>query len=134
MLTMWRSTCFAPKYFCLIFIGKSVAACASHRGIIVRTPFALRSLTRYYMQRKRKSRKAGSHSTLSLLRRELREGNLQSLFGGSSRTVPSSNAAPDPLLSSFILPVGDDFMSVQSHSSSESTPAKKSSSGNVLDR
>ncbi|CAA2967620.1 Hypothetical predicted protein [Olea europaea subsp. europaea] len=87
-----------------------------------------------FLLRKRKSRKAGSHSTLSLLRRELREGNLQSLFGGSSRTVPSSNAAPDPLLSSFILPVGDDFMSVQSHSSSESTPAKKSSSGNVLDR
>ncbi|CAI9769524.1 unnamed protein product [Fraxinus pennsylvanica] len=88
----------------------------------------------FKMQRKRKSRKVGSHSTLSLLRRELRDGNLQSLFGGSSCTVPSSNAAPDPLLSSFILPAGDDFMSVQSHSSSESTPVKKSSAGNVLER
>ncbi|KAL2492010.1 Protein DEHYDRATION-INDUCED [Abeliophyllum distichum] len=77
--------------------------------------------------------KGGSHSTLSLLRRELREGNLHSLFGGSSCVVSSSNAAPDPLLSSFILPVGDDFMSVQSHSS-ESIPVKKSSAGNVLER
>ncbi|KAK4493490.1 hypothetical protein RD792_005881 [Penstemon davidsonii] len=67
------------------------------------------------MQRKRKSRKAGSHSTLSLLRRELREGNLQSLFGGgSSCLVSSSNAAPDPLLSSFIIPMVDDYQSAPS--------------------
>ncbi|CAK9328421.1 unnamed protein product [Citrullus colocynthis] len=50
------------------------------------------------MQRKRKSRKGGSHSTLSLLRKELQEGNLQSLFGGSSCLLTSSNAAADPLL------------------------------------
>ncbi|CAI8615384.1 unnamed protein product [Vicia faba] len=66
--------------------------------------------------RKRKSRKGGSYSTLSLLRKELREGNLQSLLGGSSFTLSSSNAAPDPLLSSFILPVADEL------SSSESQP------------
>ncbi|CAA2967621.1 Hypothetical predicted protein [Olea europaea subsp. europaea] len=108
--------------------------CAMRVGVDMVAHITLQHGNTFKMQRKRKSRKAGSHSTLSLLRRELREGNLQSLFGGSSRTVPSSNAAPDPLLSSFILPVGDDFMSVQSHSSSESTPAKKSSSGNVLDR
>ncbi|CAA2967622.1 Hypothetical predicted protein [Olea europaea subsp. europaea] len=107
--------------------------CAMRVGVDMVAHITLQHGNTFKMQRKRKSRKAGSHSTLSLLRRELREGNLQSLFGGSSRTVPSSNAAPDPLLSSFILPVGDDFMSVQSHSSSESTPAKKSSSGNVLD-
>ncbi|KEH24496.1 putative protein dehydration-induced 19 [Medicago truncatula] len=65
------------------------------------------------MQRKRKSRKGGSYSTLSLLRKELREGNLQSLLGGSSRIVSSSNVAPDPLLSSFILPVADEFSSSQ---------------------
>ena len=80
----------------------------------------------YYMQRKRKSRKSGSHSTLSLLRRELREGNLQSLFGGSSCIVSSSNAAPDPLLSSFILPMVEDYESVPSHSSAETTTTKKS--------
>lgn len=58
----------------------------------------------FKMQRRRRFRRgsSGSHSTLSLLRKELREGNLQSLFGGSSYTVASNNAAPDPLLSSFI--------------------------------
>ena len=34
----------------------------------------------FKVQRKRKPCKGGSHSTLTLLRRELREGNLQSLF------------------------------------------------------
>lgn len=63
------------------------------------------------MQCKRRFRRgsSGAHSTLSLLRKELREGNLLSLFGGSSFTVAPSNAAPDPLLSSFItnLPIAD---------------------------
>ncbi|XP_038716780.1 protein DEHYDRATION-INDUCED 19 homolog 3-like isoform X4 [Tripterygium wilfordii] len=77
--------------------------------------------------RKRKSRKGGSHSTLSLLRKELREGNLQSLFGGSSCTVSSSNAASDPLLSSFILPIADDYTSSRPSFSAEPSSAKKSS-------
>lgn len=87
----------------------------------------LSSLTSAYMQRKRKSRRPGSHSTLSLLRKELREGNLQSLFGGSSCVVPSTSTAPDPLLSSFILPMGDDFKSAQIRSPAETISAKKSS-------
>ncbi|XWS58124.1 hypothetical protein CRYUN_Cryun08bG0007800 [Craigia yunnanensis] len=87
-----------------------------------------------YMQRKRKSRKGGSHSTLSLLRKELREGNLQSLFGGSSCIVSSSNSAPDPLLSSFILPMVDDFVSVQPHFSSKTSTTKKSSDVNKSER
>ncbi|KAB1996089.1 hypothetical protein ES319_D13G206800v1 [Gossypium barbadense] len=85
------------------------------------------------MQRKRKSRKAGSHSTLSLLRKELREGNLQSFFGGSSCTV-SSNSAPDPLLSSFILPMVDDFVSVQPNFSRETRTTKKSTDVNKSER
>uniref|UniRef100_A0A803PWC0 Uncharacterized protein n=1 Tax=Cannabis sativa TaxID=3483 RepID=A0A803PWC0_CANSA len=84
---------------------------------------------------KRKTRKGGSHSTtLSLLRKELREGNLQSLFGGSSCLVSSSNAAPDPLLSSFILPMADDFGSVQPPFLTETSSAKKSSTENVSER
>lgn len=55
------------------------------------------------MQRKRKSRKTGSSSTLSLLRKELRDGDLQRLLGISSRNG-SSGTPPDPLLSSFISP------------------------------
>ncbi|OAY43984.1 protein DEHYDRATION-INDUCED 19 homolog 3 [Manihot esculenta] len=83
-------------------------------------------------KRKRKSRKGGYHSTLALLRKELREGNLQSLFGGSSCIFSSSNAAPDPLLSSFILPMADDFASAQPSFSDETSSAKKSLDDNVL--
>ncbi|GLT94845.1 hypothetical protein SLE2022_125630 [Rubroshorea leprosula] len=81
----------------------------------------------FKMQRKRKSRKGGSHSMLSLLRKELREGNLQSLFGASSCIVSSSNSAPDPLLSSFILPMVDDFASIHNQCSTEASSTKKSS-------
>ncbi|RVW39150.1 Protein dehydration-induced 19-like 3 [Vitis vinifera] len=87
-----------------------------------------------YMQRKRKTRKGGSHSTLSLLRKELREGNLQSLFGSSSCIVSSSSAAPDPLLSSFILPMADDYIGVQPQLSAQTTSTKKNSDENVLER
>lgn len=80
-----------------------------------------------HMQRKRKSRKGGSHSMLSLLRKELREGNLQSLFGASSCILSSSNSAPDPLLSSFILPMADDFVSIHNQLSTETSSTKKSS-------
>lgn len=63
------------------------------------------------MQRRRRFRRgsSGAHSTLSRLWKELCEGNLQPQFGGSSFTIASSSAAPDPLISSFItnLPVAD---------------------------
>ncbi|XP_011036920.1 PREDICTED: protein DEHYDRATION-INDUCED 19 homolog 3-like [Populus euphratica] len=88
----------------------------------------------FKMQRKRKSRRGGPHSTLSLLRKELREGNLQSLLGGSSCIVSSSNSTPDPLLSSFILPMADDLTSSQPSFLSETSLAKKSSVGNVSER
>ncbi|KAF3454570.1 hypothetical protein FNV43_RR05018 [Rhamnella rubrinervis] len=84
--------------------------------------------------RKRKSRKGGSHSTLSLLRKELREGNLQSLFGGSSCIVSSSNVAADPLLSSFILPMAEDFVNAQPPFSTETSSAKKSADENPSQR
>ncbi|XP_052482234.1 protein DEHYDRATION-INDUCED 19 homolog 3 isoform X2 [Gossypium raimondii] len=77
----------------------------------------------FKMQHKRKSSKGGSHSTLSRLRKELREGNLQS----------SSNSAPDPLLSSFILPMVDDFVSVKPHFSCETSATEKSSDINKLE-
>ncbi|XP_022866385.1 protein DEHYDRATION-INDUCED 19 homolog 3-like isoform X4 [Olea europaea var. sylvestris] len=83
--------------------------------------------------RKRKSHKAG-YPKLSLLKRELREGKLQSLFGGSSRVASSNNVAPDPLLSSFILPIVDDFGSLPTHSSSELVSIKKSATTNTSER
>ncbi|KMT13813.1 hypothetical protein BVRB_4g076590 isoform B [Beta vulgaris subsp. vulgaris] len=84
--------------------------------------------------RKRKSRKNGSHSTLSLLRKELQEGNLQTLFGGSSCILSSSNVAPDPLLSSFILPMADDIVISQSQSSADTSAANKVREEIVLER
>ncbi|QCD87422.1 Protein dehydration-induced 19 [Vigna unguiculata] len=86
-----------------------------------------------YMQRKRKSRKGGSYSTLSLLRKELREGNLQSLLGGSSCIVSSSNSA-DPLLSSFILPLANEHTSSQPHLHTEARSSKKGSDESVSTR
>lgn len=94
----------------------------------------LKSLTCEYMHRKRKSRKSGSYSTLSLLRKELREGNLQSLFGGSSYLVSLSSAAADPLLSSFILPTADELVSSQPQFPLETRSTKKNSDGIVSNR
>ncbi|CAN4104689.1 unnamed protein product [Withania somnifera] len=54
------------------------------------------------VQRKRRLRRGGSNSTLSIIRKELREGSLQSILRGSSHLLSSSTADPDPLLSSFI--------------------------------
>ncbi|KAL6532496.1 hypothetical protein OROGR_014466 [Orobanche gracilis] len=48
-------------------------------------------------------RRGGSNSPSSFLRRELRDGSLQSLFGGSSLSGSTSNIEPDPMLTSFIL-------------------------------
>ena len=108
--------------------------CAMRVGVDMVAHITLQHGNIFKMQRKRKSRKGGSHSTLSLLRKELREGNLQSLFGGSSCIMSSSNSAPDPLLSSFILPMVDDFVSVQPHLSSETSTTKKSPDVNKSER
>ncbi|KAH8490793.1 hypothetical protein POPTR_013G011200v4 [Populus trichocarpa] len=108
--------------------------CAMRVGVDMVAHITLQHGNIFKMQRKRKSRRGGPHSTLSLLRKELREGNLQSLLGGSSCIVSSSNAAPDPLLSSFILPMVDDFTSSQPSFLSETSSAKKGTDGNVSER
>ncbi|XP_058076255.1 protein DEHYDRATION-INDUCED 19 homolog 2-like isoform X2 [Magnolia sinica] len=86
--------------------------------------------------RRRRFRKgsSGSHSTLSLLRKELREGHLHSLLGGSSCVVPSSTA-PDPLLSSFIynLPMIDTLKDLESHSTDEGSSSKKNVDEKVVE-
>uniref|UniRef100_A0A7C9E124 Drought induced 19 protein type zinc-binding domain-containing protein n=1 Tax=Opuntia streptacantha TaxID=393608 RepID=A0A7C9E124_OPUST len=107
--------------------------CAVRVGVDMVAHITLQHGNIFKVQRKRKSRKGGSHSTLSFLRKELREGNLQSLFGGSSCIVSSSNAAPDPLLSSFILPVADDILNSQSQSSADTGSSKKGKD-NTLER
>lgn len=138
---------FCPEYFdivglcCHIDDEHPVEAkngvcpvCTMRVGVDMVAHITLQHGNIFKMQRKRKSRKGGSLSTLSLLRRELRDGNLQSLFGGSSRIVTSTSAAPDPLLSSFILPMADDLGSSKPHSASETGSVKKSTNENISER
>ncbi|CAH8272373.1 unnamed protein product [Arabidopsis lyrata] len=81
----------------------------------------------FKVTRKRKSRRGGAQSMLSILKREFPDGNFQSLFEGTSRAVSSSSAsiAADPLLSSFISPMTDDFFISESSLSAETSSAKK---------
>ncbi|KAJ9699706.1 hypothetical protein PVL29_005533 [Vitis rotundifolia] len=94
------------------------------------------SLTNDYVQRRRRFRRGGSNSTFSILRKELRDGNLQSIFGGSSRIVSSSNSEPDPLLSSFMYnaPVVDEPVVVQRDSSAEASVVKENSDEGFSER
>ncbi|KAK8468004.1 hypothetical protein PHAVU_007G199600 [Phaseolus vulgaris] len=107
--------------------------CALRVGVDMVAHITLQHGSIFKMQRKRKSRKGGSYSTLSLLRKELREGNLQSLFGGSSCIVSSSNAA-DPLLSSFILPLANEHTTSQPHLHTEARSSKRGSDESVSTR
>ncbi|XP_022138730.1 protein DEHYDRATION-INDUCED 19 homolog 4 [Momordica charantia] len=79
-------------------------------------------------QRQRRLRKIGSNLTFSKLRKELREGNLRSLLGGSLHTAPTSTE-PDPLLFSFTsnLPTVNKPVRVQSCSSVEVISSQGSS-------
>ncbi|KAF2542031.1 hypothetical protein F2Q68_00033105 [Brassica cretica] len=52
--------------------------------------------------RRTRLRKGGYSSAYLALKKELREANLQSLLGGSSRFTSPTNIESDPLLSSFI--------------------------------
>lgn len=99
--------------------------CALRVGVDMVAHITLQHGSILKMQRKRKLRKGGSYSTLSLIRKELREGNLQSLFGGSSCVLSSSNTTPDPLLSSFISPLADEFSN--SHSQPNFLPETRRS-------
>ncbi|KAF8394619.1 hypothetical protein HHK36_020833 [Tetracentron sinense] len=83
-------------------------------------------------------RRGGSHSTLFILRKELLDGNIKSLLGGSSCIVSSSSTTPDPLLSAFIynynMPMVDESERIKLHSSTETSLIKESSNKNVLER
>ncbi|XP_024005308.1 protein DEHYDRATION-INDUCED 19 [Eutrema salsugineum] len=79
--------------------------CSLRVGVDIVAHITLHHGSLFKMQRKRKSRKSSSNSTLSMLRKELREGDLQRLLGLSSRNgSAAASGAPDPLLSSFISP------------------------------
>ncbi|KAE8667949.1 hypothetical protein F3Y22_tig00112352pilonHSYRG00017 [Hibiscus syriacus] len=85
--------------------------------------------------RRRRLRKGGSNLTFSMLRKEMREGNLQALLGGSS-FVSSSNIEADPLLSSFMFspPTGEEPLSLQPLSIAEASAVKESRNKESLER
>lgn len=90
------------------------------------------------MQHERRLSKGSSrsHSTLSFLRKELQDANLRFSCGGSSYTLTSSNAAPDPLLSSFIfsLPEVEPSKDVQAVISDEESTVDEISDDKVENR
>ncbi|XP_020103671.1 protein DEHYDRATION-INDUCED 19 homolog 2-like isoform X2 [Ananas comosus] len=95
------------------------------------------SLTENHVHRRRRFRKApsGTHSIFSLLRKDLRDGNLQSLFGGSSYMAAPPTAAPDPFLSSLIytLPMTESKDS-QSENLDCEIPVNRSLDGKTVER
>ncbi|OAY27688.1 protein DEHYDRATION-INDUCED 19 homolog 4 [Manihot esculenta] len=94
--------------------------CAKRVGVDIVGHITLQHGNFFKVQRRRRLRK-GVNSAFSLLRKELREGSLQSLLGGSSCFLSSSNTEPDPLLSSFISnsPSLDESLNIQPLSSVE---------------
>ncbi|KAH6769627.1 Drought-responsive family protein [Perilla frutescens var. hirtella] len=89
-----------------------------------------------HLTRRRRLRKGGSNFPLSIFRRELRDGNLHSLLGGSSISLSSSHTEPDPLLSSFMYnpPAADESLSVQPLSSVEECSMADNSAEDSADR
>ncbi|KAK4338909.1 hypothetical protein RND71_040371 [Anisodus tanguticus] len=87
------------------------------------------------VQRKRRFRRGGT-SALSILKRERREGSLQSILGGSSRLVSSSTTDPDPLLYSFIhnTTLANEIPDVQPLSSTKQSSEKESTPENSSER
>lgn len=81
--------------------------CASRVGMDLVDHLTMEHGNFFKVQRRRRFRRGslGSQSTLSFLRKELRETNAQALLAGWSHSGALPSAAPDPLLSSLIYTV-----------------------------
>ncbi|GMJ02103.1 DROUGHT INDUCED LIKE9-7, HYPERSENSITIVE TO RED AND BLUE [Hibiscus trionum] len=110
--------------------------CAKRVGMDVVSHITMQHGNFLKVQRRRRLRKGGSNLTFSMLRKELREGNLHAVLAGSSCIVPPSNVEADPLLSSFMFnpPTADEPLSLQSLSIAESSAEKESADKEVLER
>jgi hypothetical protein len=95
-------------------------------------------LNEQYMQRRRRVQKisSGSHSLLSLLRKDLRDGSLQSFLGGSSYVSNPPAASPDPFLSSLVcnFPVAEPSKDLHSESSDNNFLLNKFPDEKTVDR
>ncbi|XP_022741567.1 protein DEHYDRATION-INDUCED 19 homolog 4-like isoform X1 [Durio zibethinus] len=110
--------------------------CAKRVGVDIVSHITMQHGNFLKVQRKRRLRKGGSNLTFSMLRKELREGNLQALLGGSSCIVSSSNVEPDPLLSSFMFnpPTADEPLSLQPLCIAEANAIQESTNKEFLER
>ncbi|XP_050219882.1 protein DEHYDRATION-INDUCED 19 homolog 7 [Mercurialis annua] len=109
--------------------------CAKRVGMDIVSHITMQHGNLFKVQRRRRLRKGSSNSAFSLLRKELREGSLQSLLGGSC-FISSSTTEPDPLLSSFIFnpPTPDEPLSIQPLSSVEAVSLKGSTNEEFRER
>ncbi|TYI12380.1 hypothetical protein ES332_A09G273500v1 [Gossypium tomentosum] len=109
--------------------------CAKRGGMDIVSHITMQHGNFLKVQRKRRLRKGGSNLTFSMLRKELREGNLQALLGGSS-FLPSPNVEADPLLASFMFspPTVDKPLSLQPLSIAEASVVKESGNKEFLGR
>ncbi|XP_020103673.1 protein DEHYDRATION-INDUCED 19 homolog 2-like isoform X3 [Ananas comosus] len=111
--------------------------CASRVGTDLAGHLVVQHGSYFKVHRRRRFRKApsGTHSIFSLLRKDLRDGNLQSLFGGSSYMAAPPTAAPDPFLSSLIytLPMTESKDS-QSENLDCEIPVNRSLDGKTVER
>uniref|UniRef100_A0A2P2IX37 Uncharacterized protein MANES_03G200800 n=2 Tax=Rhizophora mucronata TaxID=61149 RepID=A0A2P2IX37_RHIMU len=110
--------------------------CSKRVGMDIVSHITMQHGNLFKVQRKRRLRKGGSNSPFSILKKELRDGSLQSLLKGSSFFISSSNAEPDPLLSSFIFnpPCPNSTQSIDSISSVEASSIKSSTNDEIQER
>lgn len=112
--------------------------CATRVGMDLVGHLTMEHGSFFKVQRRRRFRRgsSGSHSTLSLLRKELRETNVQALLGGLSYSGSLTSAAPDPLLSSLIYttPVVNSSNDIQPESLDEGTLANELSEEKAVER
>lgn len=110
--------------------------CAKRVGMDMVSHFTMQHGNILKVQRRRRSRRGGSSSMFSMLRKELKDASRQSLFGGHSYTFTSSNPDPDPLLSSLVYssPVVEEPEGFEPDSSVESKLIKLSADDSVVKR
>ncbi|XP_020107806.1 protein DEHYDRATION-INDUCED 19 homolog 2-like isoform X2 [Ananas comosus] len=112
--------------------------CAARVGMDLVGHMTTQHRNYYKMQHRRRFRKApsGSQSLLSLLRKDLRDGNLRSLIRGSTYLSAPHTVAPDPFLSSLIytLPVAESSKDVQTETSHNQIEANNRLNMKLVDR
>ncbi|VAH18384.1 unnamed protein product [Triticum turgidum subsp. durum] len=112
--------------------------CATRVGTDLIGHLTMQHGSYFKMQRRRRVRKvsSGSHSLLSLLRKDLRDGSLQSFLGGSSYVSNPPAAAPDPFLQSLIcsLPVAEPSKDFRSDSSDKTFLLNKFPDEKIVER